>query len=115
MFIDKQQPFVAVEFLVPGEERVEVPQMCVVCSRANTQQLFSDIIFDGTCQTGLIQRYGNLHDVSGEYARNVMLVCPPNGPMHCMPLPIVSHQRNRYTVSRIGGVHYLRQHGVYFQ
>lgn len=89
--------------------------MCVICSRAHTQQLFYDVIFDNATFNGLIQRYGNLHDVPNEYARNVMLVCPPNGPMHCMPLPIMSHQRNRYTVCRIGGVHYLRQHGVYFR
>jgi hypothetical protein len=115
MFIDPEQPFVGVEFLVPGEERGEVPQMCVVCSRAHTQQLFYDIVFDNASFGGLIQRYGNLHDVANEYARSVMLICPPNGPLHCMPLPIVSHQRNRYAVAKVGGVHYLRQHGVHFQ
>jgi hypothetical protein len=115
MFIDSQQPFVGVEFVLPGEDVTEVPQMCVLCSRASTQQLFYDIIFDNSTFTGLIQRYGNLHSVPNEYAKNVMLICPPNGPVHCMPLPIVSHQRNRYSVNRVAGVHYLRQHGVYFQ
>lgn len=34
----------------------------------------------------------------GEYAREVMLICPPNGPVECMPFPSASHQRNKYTV-----------------
>lgn len=115
MFIDRKHQFIGVEFLVPGEEAGETPQMCVLCSRAATQQLFYDIVFDNVSFSGLIQRYGNLHDVPNEYAKDAMLICPPNGPLHCMPAPILSHQRNRYTVSKISGVSYLRQHGVYFQ
>ena len=30
--------------------------------------------------------------------REVCLICPPNGPVECMPLPCASHQRNKYSV-----------------
>jgi hypothetical protein len=42
-----------------------------------------------------------------------MLVCPPNGHVHCMLLPIVAHQRNSYSVYSRDGVRWLRQHSVY--
>lgn len=42
----------------------------------------------------------------------VMLVCPPNGPCEFMPLPSVSHQRNRYRVVKHGGVRFVQQLGV---
>jgi hypothetical protein len=32
-----------------------------------------------------------------------MLICPLGGPVHCFPLPAVSHQRNRYYVKEVGG------------
>ena len=43
-----------------------------------------------------------------------MLICPHNGPLNSMPLPIVSHQRNRYSVKKISGICYLQQHHVLF-
>lgn len=115
MFIDRANQFTGVEFLVPGEEQGPTPQPCVLCSRALTQQLFYDIVFDNASFASLIQRYGNVHSVPNEYAREAMLICPPNGPIHAMPLPIMSHQRNRYNVVKVGGVRYIRQHSVYFQ
>jgi hypothetical protein len=33
MFIDKENPFTAVEFLLPGEKPPPTPHLCVVCSR----------------------------------------------------------------------------------
>jgi hypothetical protein len=115
MFIDPNNKFVAVEFLVPGEDPGPTPKSCVLCSRAITQQLFYDIVFDNISFNALIQRYGNLHSTPNEYSKDAMLICPPHGPIHAMPLPIMSHQRNRYTVSKIGGVRFVRQNGVYFQ
>eukprot|EP00961_Rhodomonas_salina_P296126 3936074-Rhodomonas_salina.2 len=115
MFIDKNNPFIATEFLVPGEDPPSNPQMCVLCSRAATQQLFYDIVFDNATFNGLIQRYGNLHSVPDEYSKEAMLICPPNGPIHSMPKPIMSHQRNRYSVKKVGGIKYINQHGVFFQ
>jgi hypothetical protein len=115
MFIDKNNPFIGTEFIVPGEETGANPECCVLCTRVSTQQLFYDIVFDGVVINALIQRYGNLHGVANEYAREVMLICPPNGPVNCMPLPVVSHHRNRYSVVKVGGVRWIRQHGVHFQ
>lgn len=41
-----------------------------------------------------------------------MLVCPQGLPLQAMPLPCMSHQRSRYSVTTHGGVKYLRQHRV---
>ena len=111
MFIDPCMPFVGVEFLLPGESisRPEVPQFCVMCSRKVTQKLFYDVLFTGKEVHGLIQRYGNLCSVPGEYARECMLICPPHAPLHCMPLPVMSHQRNKYRVKISSGVKHIEQ------
>lgn len=117
MFIDKSEAFVATEFLLPWEDRKQTPNLCVVCHRAVSQQLFYDIMFDEGCVgfQGVIQRYGNIHSQTGEYDRDACLICPPSGPLSAMPLPLVSHQRNRYTVYRSNGFRHLRQHRVHFQ
>lgn len=115
MFIDRAQPFVAVEFLLPGEPSPRTPHLCVLCSRAITQQLYYDVMFDKADFPGTIQRFGNIHSQPGEYALDAMLIAMPTAPVHIMPLPIVSHQRNRYTVFLSGGVKWLRQSRVYFQ
>jgi hypothetical protein len=111
MFIDQCVPFVGVEFLLPRESisRPEIPQFCVLCSRKVTQKLFYDIIFAGKEVRGVIQRYGNICNVPGEYARECMLICPPHAPLHCMPLPVMSHQRNKYRVKISSGVKHLEQ------
>jgi hypothetical protein len=116
MFIDKLHPFVCVEFLLPGEKPSRTPNMCVLCYRAITQQLYYDVIFDKCEFPGTIQKFGNIHSESGEYALEAMLIAAPSAPVHIMPLPIVSHQRNRYQVYSVsGGVKRLRQTNVYFQ
>ena len=46
MFIDASNPFIGVEFLLPGERPPPTPNLCVLCSRATTQQLYYDIMFD---------------------------------------------------------------------
>ena len=111
MFIDPCVPFVGTEFLLPSEtsQRPPVPQFCVLCSRKVTQKLFYDIIFAGKEVRGVIQRYGNICNVPGEYARECMLICPPHAPLHCMPLPVMSHQRNKYRVKISSGVKHLEQ------
>ena len=115
MFIDATNPFVCVEFLLPGERPSETPNMCVLCCRATTQQLYYDMMFDQHDIGVVIQRYGNLHSQEGEYALDAMLVAAPNAPVHILPLPIVAHQRNRYTVVTKRGIRYLKQHRVLFQ
>ena len=44
-----------------------------------------------------------------------MLVAAQGAPVHIMPLPIVAHQRNRYSAYTKGGIKYLKQSRVYFQ
>lgn len=55
----------------------------------------------------VIQRYGNLSG-PGEYAAECLLKCTRSSDITCMPKPIMSHQRNRYTV------HYDEEHGFHF-
>jgi hypothetical protein len=115
MFLDREQPFIAVEFLLPGERPPPTPHLCVVCCRAVTQQLYYDIMFDKQDFGGVIQRFGNIHSQPGEYALDAMLIAAPNVALHIMPLPIVSHQRNRYSVVVKRGIKHLKQSRVHFQ
>ena len=114
-FIDPKKPFVLVEFLLPNEPLPATPQFCVLCSRKITQKLFYDILFLGKEYHACIQRYGNICNIPGEYARECMLVCPPHAPLHCMPLPIMSHQRNKYEVYSCSGTRMLRQLKVAYE
>ena len=109
------------------------PSMCVLCHRRLVQSLFYDIIYAGSPYRGIIQLYGNICNQENEYARSAFLrvcvlsqtfvdmnttcremclICPPNGPVECMPLPSVCHQRNKYSVIQKNGVKYIRQHLV---
>ena len=114
MFIDRLQPFVGVEFLLPGEQAPLTPHLCVLCCRSVTQQLYYDVIFDKCEFPGTIQRFGNIHSEPGEYSLDAMLIASPTAPVHIMPLPIVSHQRNRYTVYVSSGIKRLKQSRVHF-
>ena len=110
MLIDKSKPFIAVEFQVPGKA-AETPQMCVLCSRKHTQRLYYDFLYRATpasC-TGMIQRYGVLCDVPGEYRKDACLVMPPHGPVHCMPYPSVAYQRCHFTVQTHCMSHFISQ------
>jgi len=53
--------------------------------------------------------------MTGEYSLDAMLIAAPNVALHIMPLPIVSHQRNRYIVYTKRGIKHLKQSRVYFQ
>ena len=110
MMIDKTKPFVAVEFLLPNQH-TDTPQLCVLCSRKNTQRLFYDFLYRSTPSscTGTIQRYGVLCDVPGEYSKDACLVMPPHGPVHCMSYPSVSYTRSHYTVQTSCMTHSLKQ------
>jgi len=115
MFLDKQQPFIGVEFLLPGEQPPRTPNMCVLCYRSTTQQLYYDVIFDKCDFPGCIQKFGNIHSEAGEYSLDAMLIAAPTAPIHIMPLPIVSHQRNRYVIYVASGIKRLKQSKVYFR
>lgn len=108
-FIDRSNPFVGVEFTVPNQVPSEDRHMCVLCHRRFVQSLFHEMIYNGKEIHGVIQRYGNICGCEGEYAKEVAMICPPNGPTHCMPFPAISHQRNRYKIVARGGVRYLVQ------
>lgn len=115
MFIDPDVPFTAMEFLLPNEDRPRERQMCVICLRKCTQKLFYDMVYRISIPNGVvIQRYGNIVNEIGEYSRDACLICPPTAAVHCMPLPIVAHQRNRYSVHSKNGKRYLQQHRVQF-
>jgi hypothetical protein len=113
-FIDIVHPFVGVEFKLQHCDDSQ-PQMCVLCSRKLTQELFYKMVYGGERFLGFIQRYGNLCQQPGEYARESVLVCPKDGPVSNMPLPIVAHQRHKYSVFMQHGVKYLKQHNVSFE
>jgi hypothetical protein len=97
-FISKDNGFTGVEFLLPNEIDTGVRQTCILCHRRTVQTLFYDLLYAGRPFKGVIQRFGNICSKVGEYSNDVMLICPIGGPVQCMPLPSVSHQRNRYTV-----------------
>ena len=111
-FIDKNAPFIGVQFELPGARAAKpdaAARMCVLCYRKTTQKLFYEACYSGRRVQGLIQHYGNLCNQPGEYARGCMLICPPGSQWQCMPLPIMSHQRNRYKVHVVAGVKHLQQ------
>jgi len=123
MHIDEQNAFIGVQFKLPvqiesGLENIREHgnKLCVLCCRKQTQALFYDAIFNQRSYACLIQLYGNIADVEGEYSRHVTLSMPSTGPISSMPLPIVSHQRNRYSVQRKqNGLRYMIQHRVSYE
>jgi hypothetical protein len=113
-FIDPMHPFIGVGFKLQQVDD-NGATMCVLCSRKLTQELFYKMVYSGERFLGFIQRYGNLCQQPGEYAREAVLVCPKDGPVCNMPLPIVAHQRHRYSVFMQHGVKYLKQHHVAYE
>ena len=89
MLIDPTQGFVGVEFLLPWEKpNATRSGLCLPCLRAATQLLFFEILQSRERIEGVIQRFYNKHSEEGEYAIESMLVCPPNGPVHNLPMPV---------------------------
>jgi len=114
-FIDGAQPFVGVEYLLPWERPAQAANgLCLPCIRAATQALFYDILHSGTQVTGLVQKFYNEHSREGEYKLSAMLFCPPSGPVHNLPMPVMRHQRNFYRVYVKNSVHFMQQVGVDF-
>lgn len=142
MMLDGEQPFIGVQFVLPDslQEHAEVHQntsdfnnssitsdnhastrstnhqgMCLLCLRKITQILFYQSIHRGIHMNGIIQKHGNFCNQPGEYHRNAMLICPPQGPIQCMPVPIVAHQRSNYEVVKRQGIHWILQKNVAFE
>lgn len=111
MMLDKSNPFVGTELLLPNEHRSNMePQMCVLCCRKNTQKLFYDMLYSpSNLQIGMIQRYGVVVGCPGEYSMESCLMMPPTGPVHCMPFPSPAHCRADYTVHVRNTCRYLVQ------
>lgn len=115
MFIDPAMPFVCVEYKMPWQDEKNGTQgMCLPCLRACTQALFYDIMHGDVVVPGVIQRFYNAHSTVGEYSLSSMLICPPNGPVHNLPMPIVRHQRNFYKVYVEHKIYYMQQIKVDF-
>ena len=115
---DSTKPFILPEFILPGEHIISEnshPQLCVLCSRKVTQQLYYDLIYSKQpFPNALIQRYGNICG-PGEYAQESLLITPFCSPLVCMPLPMMSHQRNKYVVTTTGGYNQIQQVNVAFE
>jgi len=111
MLIDPVAPFVCTQFVIPNVSNSH-QGMCVLCLRKTTQLLYYKTIYNGHNVNAVIQKYGNICNQTDEYHPSVMLICPPNGPVHTMPVPIVSHQRNRYKVEVISGIKHIRHFRV---
>lgn len=113
MHIDRSAPFIGVELRLANDP--ENAQMCVLCSRATTQKCFYDICYLSRPVKGVIQRYGGIFGQPGEYALECMLVCPRAIGMANMPVPCMSHQRNRYSVVCHGAIKHLKQSRVAYE
>jgi hypothetical protein len=116
MHIDPDNPFLCMRFQLPNIDcDTHIADLnkdiviCVICIRKITQRLFYDVVYKGVTITAVIQLYGNIFGVKGEYSEDVALVCPSGGPVCSMPHPIVSHQRNRYRVVQSGNRRVLEQ------
>jgi hypothetical protein len=126
-FVDEHNPFIGVQFTLPVEafssssatnsmiEELSSNKLCVLCCRKNTQSLFYEALYNHRAYTSCIQLYGNICDRPGEYAKEAMLICPLSGPVQNMPLPVVAHQRNRYSIVDYNGIRQLRQHRVGYE
>ena len=113
-FIDAGHEFVGVSFVMP-DLRAGESNMCILCLRKLTQMLFYRMINGGYKPSNLIQLYGNICDVAGEYHSSAMLVMPRHASVHSMPLPVVAHQRSKYQVVVRDGKRHLTQKNVYYE
>ena len=113
-FIDKEHSFVGVAFVMP-DLRSNDNSICILCLRKLTQMLFYRLVNGGYQTSNLIQIYGNICDVPGEYHSSAMLVMPKHSAVHSMPLPVVAHQRSKYRVVLRDGKRHLEQVNVSFE
>lgn len=119
MVLDPAQPFIGVQFVLPSTLEASSADnregMCLLCLRKTTQILFYQTIDRGHRVNAVIQKHGNICDEPGEYHHNAMLICPPQGPVNCMPLPMVAHQRSNYEVVKKQGILWVVQKNVGYE
>lgn len=113
-FIDLKDPFVGVSFVNPDLNTADLG-MCILCIRKQVQLLYYKVVSGAIKSDKLIQSFGNICNKPGEYHDSAMLIIPPHGPIHCMPVPIVAHQRNHYKIKYVDGYKHLIQQNVYFE
>ena len=112
MLLDSKIKFVGIQFEIPYTTSALGNKLCVFCLRKMTQLLFYETVERGLPVKQVLQKYGNIRGEPREYHPSAMLVAQPRGPVHCLPLPIVAHQRNKLVVELVGGVPHVRQKGV---
>lgn len=115
MKIDERRRFVGTRFILPNITTTNNCTLCVLCLRKITQLIYYKIINEGVRVQMGIQKYGNICGEAGEYHPSAMLMCPSNLDKVVMPLPIVAHQRNRYSVEEVTGQFVIRQHRVHME
>jgi hypothetical protein len=110
-FIDRKQNFVGVAFVMPDLLLTD-NSMCILCLRKLTQLLFYRVDNGGYQTSHVMQIYGNICDVPGEYHSSAKLVMPKHSTVHSMPLPVVAHQSSKYRVFLRHGKRHLKQVNV---
>ena len=93
MQIDKSNRFIGTEFLLPGEAPGVEARMCVLCLRQLTQKMYYDLMFDGRSFRFPIQKYGNICNEPGEYAKEVTTA--PHSVPHWLLADSLSSRRGR--------------------
>lgn len=114
MTIDQDQPFVAVEFVCPWEDSSGPRQMCVLCHRALVQELLYSISGPENPVHPVIQRYGNICGVPGEYKESACNTSIAFGNPSVLPLPLAVYQKSAYVVERINGYKHIRQDAQFY-
>jgi hypothetical protein len=115
MLLDPKNKFVCVQFEIPYTSGTAMNNLCIFCLRKITQLLYYETVERGLPIKQVIQRHGNICGQEREYHPSAMLVGHGGGPVNCLPLPIVAHQRNKLRVETVGGVPFVRQRGMYME
>jgi len=110
--------FVLREFLLPSQykrfletkELPVMPQLCLMCRRAEVARLYVSMRADKSTSSALISDYRNFGSVSGEYQLSQMLLPSTTNNIGLFD-PVVHHVRKHYTITRIGGIRYYNQSG----
>jgi hypothetical protein len=109
MTIDPAMPFTGVEFVCPWEDPEGPQQMCVLCHRALVQELLYSVVGPDSPVQPVIQRYGNLCGMPGEYNAAACNTSVAFGNPAVMPLPLAVHQKSAYKVEKVNGYKHVRQ------
>lgn len=115
MMLSPKNKFVGIQFEIPYTVSTLENNLCIFCLRKITQLLYYETVERGVPIKHIIQKHGNICGEQREYHPSAMLVSHGAGPVQCLPMPIVAHQRNKLIVETVGGVPYVRQRNVYME